>query len=114
MPEPYHYIRFRWWQHVDLNEVYKELKGEFKVEKKEMPREKGEIGLYMDKRNELLVADTVQAYLGKFRANLNQSEAKPFTSKDLKLREKVIELYPHNRPTPFPWSFSSEPMFKTE
>ncbi len=113
MSKPYNYIRWRWWQGIDLDKIAPELEKDFKVEKIEPPAKGDEISLYKDEREELRVkADTLQAILSAFRGVLNQDEAAPFTQKDLKLREKVIQLYNHERPTPFPWEFSHEPKFE--
>ena len=114
MTSKYSYVRFRWWDPVNLDKAVEELSG-FKVKK--IIQEKGgeDISLYRDLRDEVEVeADTLQAFLSPFRAVLNQKEAKPFTARDLELREKVMKMYPRGRPTPFPWEFSSEPKFEVE
>jgi hypothetical protein len=110
----YSYVRFRWWDPVDLDKAAEELSG-FKTNK--IVREKGgqEISLYRDQRDEVEVeADTLQALLSSFRVVINQKEVKPFTVRDMELREKVMKMYPRGRPTPFPWEFSSEPKFEKE
>ena len=110
----YSYVRFRWWGHVDLDKALEEFSG-FKTRK--IIQEKGgqDISLYKDQRDEIEVeADTLQALLSPVRAVLNQKETKPFTARDMELREKVMKMYPRGRPTPFPWEFSSEPKFEKE
>jgi hypothetical protein len=78
------------------------------------PADKLEITLYKDDRDELRVrSDTLTALLSSFRAVLSQKDSAPFTYRDMKLRKLVSELYPRERPTPFPWLFSSEPKFET-
>jgi hypothetical protein len=110
--EKYKNIRFRWWNPVDLDKVKEELKG-FKPSLKQFPT--GEYDIFKDDKRELSVtADTLTAYLSGFRAILNQIEAKPFTKHDAELREKVRELYPRDRPTPFPWEWSTESRFTVE
>lgn len=100
---------------MDLDKVAEKLKDEFEISKREMPSEGQEISLYKDQRDQIVVvADTLQASLGNFRANLSQTEAKHFTEKDQKLREMIFEIYTHARPTPFPWSWVPEPEYKTE
>lgn len=113
MAEPYHYIRFRWWTGVDLKEVSEDLRRFFSVETIDLPSNEHELSLLKDERNELKIrADTLIAIISCFRAILFQKDEAPFTARDLKLREKVLELYPHNRPTPLPWSFTHEPKFE--
>jgi hypothetical protein len=115
MSKPYNHVRFRWWQPVDLDKVSEELGDEYEVGKREMPSSEQEISIYKDQRDQLIVlADTLRASLGTFRANLSQTEAKPFTQKDQKLREKIFEIYTHTRPTPFPWQWAPEPEYEKE
>ena len=115
MVSTYHYIRYRWEDKVDLNRVTKEFKNKFEVKKIEFPRDNVEISLYKTDRDELLVkSDTLIASLSGFRAVLTQKEPKPFTQKDMDLRKKILEKYPRERPTPFPFSFKNEPKFKIE
>ncbi len=72
-----------------------------------------ELTLRMDERDELLVkSETLTAFLSPFRAVLSQKKPAPFTSKDMELRKRIIELYPKERPTPLPMQFSSEPRFE--
>jgi hypothetical protein len=114
MTSNYNYVRFRWWDPVNLDKVVKELPG-FKTRKIVHEKVGEDISLYKDQRDEVEAkADTLQALLSPFRAVLNQKETKPFTPRDMELREKVIKMYPRSRPTPFPWLFSSEPKFEKE
>ncbi len=111
----YHYVRFRWWTPINVRKLGDTLTGKYTVDVTEYPTAEDEFGLYTDDRTELVVsADTVKAHLSMFRAVLSQKETKPFTAKDLELRETVIEKYPRDRPTPFPWQFSGEPSFEKE
>jgi hypothetical protein len=115
MSERYYYARFRWWGAVNIDKLYDELKNQFKVEEKKHTPTEADASLYRGQRDEVIVhADTLTGNLAMFHAVLSQKETKPFTQKDLDLRKRVIELYPHERPTPFPWEFSHEPKFKTE
>ena len=114
MTEAYHYIRWRWWIKLDLEEVSEELSKKYEVELFERPSYELELTYRKDERAELLVkSDTLRVYLSPFRAVLFQKEPAPFTPKDLELRNRVIELYPKERPTPLPMQFSSEPKFET-
>ncbi len=114
MTSGYSYVRFRWWDSVDLDKAVEEFSG-FKMKK--FIHEKGgqDISLYRDQRDEVEVeADTLQALLSPFRALLNQKVAKPFTVRDMELREKVMKMYPRGRPSPLPLLFGSEPKFEKE
>jgi hypothetical protein len=111
----YQYARFRWWDAVNIDKLYDELKTQFKVEERKHTPVEVDASLYRNQRDELIVqADTLIGHLAMFHAVLSQKESKPFTQKDLDLRKRVLELYPHERPSPFPWEFSHEPEFKTE
>ena len=114
MASKYSYVRFRWWDPVTLDNLIEEFSG-FKTRKIVHEKVGEELSLYKDQRDEVEVeADALQAFLSPFRAVLNQREAKPFTARDMELREKVMKMYPRDRSTPFPWGFSSEPKFEKE
>ena len=58
-----------------------------------------EVAIYKTTRKEIMVkADTVGAIIGTFRAILYQKDKAPFTSRDLLLRQKILELYPRTSP----------------
>jgi hypothetical protein len=112
--EAYHHVRFRWWTRVLLKEESENFEDKFQVEFEEKPVDRLETAIHKDDRNELKVkSDTLIAYLSPFRAVLNQKKKAPFTSRDMELRNRIIELYPRERPTPFPWLYSPEPAFET-
>ncbi len=113
MPEAYHYVRFRWWNRLELDKVSNELTPNYEVKMLARPGEEHEIALLKDERSELVVkSDTIMAHLSPIRAVMSQKKPMPLTPKDLELRKKVLELYPRDRPTPFPWEFSTEPKFE--
>jgi len=115
LDENYYYVRFRWWKRVDLKKIEEDLSKLFRVKFVAFPREDSELSIFKDDRHELEVkADTLTGMLSAFRAVLSQKEAAPFTEKDVALRNKVLELYPRNSSTPFPWGFTHEPKFKVE
>jgi len=115
MGKPYIYVRFRWWRGLNLEEVARELGKYFEVELFEMPTGSRDIAISRDDREGLRVrADTLMARLSPYRATLFQREAAPFTKRDLELRRRILELYPRDRPTIFPWGFSIEPPFEVE
>jgi len=113
MSQPYGHIRFKWWKGLDPKDVAEELRKEYAVTAMTTKKEGVEISIYKDQRDELKVAaDTLIALISPFRAVLNQKERAPFTERDMALRKKIFELYPRDRPTPFPWEWSIEPKFE--
>jgi hypothetical protein len=113
MYKPYSHVRFRWWDTVDLEKASGELGKSYEVKKVEYTEDPS--SLYKEDRREIVVkADTLKASLSLFRVVLGQEKPEPFTAKDKQLRDRVRELYPHDRPTPFPWSFNPEPNFDAE
>jgi len=115
MPEPYHHVRFRWWARVDLDKIAKEFKRKYSVDMTHYPKDRAEVGLHKDDREELVVtADTLIAHLSSFRAVLSQNKAAKYTAKDVELRRQVREIYTHDRPTPFPWAFVPEMKYEVE
>ena len=114
MSSKYNYVRFKWWDPVKLDKAIVELSG-FKTKKITHEKEGDEISLYKDLRDEVEVeSDTLKALLSPFSALLYQKVWKPFTARDMELREKIMKMYPRSRPTPFPWEFSQEPSFEKE
>ncbi len=109
----YSYVRFRWWSHINLDDAAEQLKS-FKITRIPHAKSNMEISLFQDERDELEVeADTLKAFLTSTRVLLSQKERTPFSKRDLELRDKMIMLYPHDRPTPFPWEWSVEPTFES-
>jgi hypothetical protein len=110
----YNYVRYTWWREVDIDELGEELSEEFQVKPVNTPESTiYELSLYKNAREETLVkADTVGAYISRFRAVLFQRDRAPFTPRDLELRGRILEVYPRNRPSPFPWAFSDEEPFE--
>ena len=115
MSERYTYVRFSWWRGVDLSKVAEDLSHSFKVEMHYRPSDRDEISFTKDDRDELKVkADTLSALLSRFQVVLYQKEAAPFTARDMELRKMILAHYPRNRPSPFPWGFSSESTFERD
>jgi len=110
----YNYVRYTWWSEVDINELGDELSAEFEIKPVNVPESTmHEFSLFKDARDETLVkADTIGAYISRFRAVLFQRERAPFTSRDMELRRRLLEVYPRDRPSPFPWAFSEEEPFE--
>jgi hypothetical protein len=110
--EPYHFVRFKWWDRVDLERMAEELSEGFSVEWSSGPESENEISLRKEERNMLKVrADTLNAYLDVYKAVIFQREPAPFTNRDAMLRERLFEVYTRSRPTPFPWQYLDEPKF---
>lgn len=99
---------------MDTDELSRELSVEFEVKPANAPEStKHEISLYKDVRDEILIkADTLGAYVSRVRAVLFQRDTAPFTPRDMELRRRILEVYPRDRPTPLPWSFSGERPFE--
>ena len=111
--EPYYHTRFRWWTRVELDKVSEDLKNEYDTVMKPRIADEHELGFQKDDRSELEVkSDTLTAFLSPFRVILFQKKKAPFTSRDMELRNKVIELYPREKAIPFLWPFGSEPAFE--
>lgn len=113
MVKPYHYVRFNWWKRVDLDEVAGELGEKFSVKLVRIPWDERAVSLDQEMNEELRVkADTLNAFLTPFKVVLFQKKAAQFTAIDAELRERMMELYPRDRPTPFPFMFGTEPKFE--
>ena len=99
---------------MDIDELGGELSEEFEVKPVNTPESTiYELSLYKNAREETLVkADTVGAYISRFRAVLFQRDRAPFTPRDMELRSRILEVYPRDRPSPFPWAFSDEEPFE--
>jgi len=110
----YSYVRYTWWREVDIDELGGELSAEFEVKPVNTPESTiYELSLYKNAREESLVkADTVGVYISRYRAVLFQRDRAPFTARDLELRSRILEVYPRDRPSPFPWAFSEEEPFE--
>ena len=82
------------------------------VKKREMPTSDYDLSIYRKYRTSLYVkADTLDAIISATRATLSQRIEKPFTGKDMKLREIILKEYPYNASSFFPWGFNMEPYF---
>ena len=113
---PYDYPRFTWYKDVNVNKEAERLGEEFDVRPMNSPEaSEFEISIHKNTRQEMLIkADTVGAIISTFRAILYQREKAPFTARDLKLREEILDLYPRRSASPLPVGYSFEPKFVTE
>ena len=117
-PEPYHYVRFIWWRTHSIEKLVGSLKENFPMSFHPYEHEeefKYDLSPHKGLRWEILAkADTLAAFLSPIRAVLFQRVSTTFTKKDMELGRIVLSLYPHSRPSPFPWFFSEEPSFRVE
>lgn len=98
MEKPYYFIRYEWFERVDLDALAKEMEKDFDVEFRPMPTGRVDLSPYKFEREGLKVsADTLAVFTHPFKAVLFQREPTPFTSKDLKLRNRILELYRKNK-----------------
>ena len=114
MEEPYRYVRFTW-DPVDPNKIAENLKNEtFHVEIRDTPTSEKDLVLQKDDRLQVFVkADNLNAYISSLRAVLFQKRSLPFTEKDLKLRNLILDIYPKSRSSTLPWPLLiKEPKFE--
>ncbi len=98
MEEQYYFIRYEWFQRVDLDALAKEMEEEFVVELRPMPTGRVDLSPYkFDREGLKITADTLAVFTHPFKAVLFQREPAPFTSRDLKLRNRILELYRKNK-----------------
>lgn len=111
----YHFVRFRWWDRLDLEKAAEELGEKYDVEWSVGPGSDAEMSLRKEERTILKVrADTLSAYLDVYKAVMFQREPALFTARDSELRARLFEMYNRNRPTPFPWQFLEEPKHRVQ
>ncbi len=113
--DPYLYVRHTWFNRVDVEKLAKDLSSSFEVVSLHRPEPPAWSITGGDSCEKFLVkADTLQVYLSPTLATLFQKYAKPFTRRDLNLREEIFFVYPHSRSSPWPWGFLNEPHFEVE
>jgi len=113
LTDNYSYTRFRWVDAANLNELADKLnKAGLEVKVRDMPTSDDDLSPYRRYRSSLYVrADSLRAIITPFRATLSQRMKKPFTARDMRLREAVLEEYPRSSSSFFPWGFNVEPAF---
>jgi hypothetical protein len=111
--EPYYHVRFRWGEPADLLRVKTMLSGSFDIKVMAEPHAVGGPAFHSREKGEIkFEADTLNAILEPARAVLYQREAKPFTRRDLALRDAVVKLY--DRLAPYRSAPIPEPAFDVE
>ena len=114
MVKKYHYIRWRWRDKINVDKLANELSQEFKVQPIPDHGWDLELTYHKDMRDKFMIkSDTLTVFLSIFRVIMVQKKAAPFTNKDLKLRKRMMSLFPKERPTFLPWQFNTEPEFET-
>jgi hypothetical protein len=116
LTDNYSYTRFRWVEIADLDDLAERLsEAGLGVRTQKMPTSEDDVSPYRNQRTSLHVkADTLNAIISPSRATLSQRVRKPFTSRDMRLREIVLEAFPHTSLSFFPWGFNVEPEFELE
>jgi len=116
LTDNYSYTRFRWVDAANLDTLAKELReAGFDVSIRQLPTSEYDISPYKNQRTSLHIkADSLNAIISPSRATLAQRVRRPFTARDMRLREIVLEAFPHGASTFFPWGFNVEPAFELE
>ena len=110
----YHYVRWRWWDRIDVDGLAEELSEEYEVKALSDYGWDLELTYRKELRDRYMIkSDTLTVFLSIFRVVMTQRRPALFTERDVKLREKMIELFPEERPTFLPWQFSTEPEYET-
>lgn len=79
-----------------------------------MPSSNGDMSIYKNERDGIQCkADNLSAFLYEYKAVLYQKNPAPFTEKDLKMRDIVLETYPRTSSSMLSTAFQSEPAFET-
>lgn len=108
---PYRFIRVTWFKKYDLKELSSELGTEFTIIRPFVHSQdwylSRELGSF------LIKADTLYALVETDKATLFQKDTRPFTKKDLQLRQRIFSLYPYMFIAPSP-SFLEEPHFEVQ
>ena len=110
----YHYVRWRWWDKIDVDKLADEFSKKYRVTVIPDHGWDLELTLMKDARDRYMIkSDTLTVFLSVFRVVLVQKKAAPFTSGDLELRARLLELFPRERPIFLPIRVSREPEFET-
>ena len=113
MPSKYHYVRYRWWEIIDVDKLANELSEEYNVKPIKDHGWDLELTLMKEARDKFLIkSDTLTVFLSAYRVVMVQKVAAPFTSKDLKLRNRLLELFPKERQTVLAIRSIPEPEFE--
>jgi 3-methyladenine DNA glycosylase/8-oxoguanine DNA glycosylase len=114
LDKKYHYVRWQWQDRIDIDKLADELSEEYKVEPIKDHGWDLELTFMKEFRDRYIIkSDTLTVFLSIIRVILAQKVSAPFTEKDLKLRGRILELFPKQRPTFLPWQSNTEPEFET-
>jgi hypothetical protein len=113
LAEAYHYARYRWWEKIDVDKLANELSEEYNVKQIKDHGWDLELTFMKEARDRYLIkSDTLSVFLSIFRAVMFQKVPAPFTEKDLKLRNKILTLFPRQRETVLTTQVRREPKFQ--
>ena len=114
MTKKYHYVRWRWWDRIDVDKLAEELSEKYKVEPIKDHGWDLELTYMKELRDRYMIkSDTLVVFLSIFRVVMTQKVTAPLTARDLELRDRMIKLFPMERPTFLPWQSNTEPEFET-
>jgi hypothetical protein len=114
LTEKYHVVRWRWWNRIDVDKLAEELSEDYVVKPMEDYGWDLELTYMKEMRDRYMIkSDTLVVFLSIFRVVMTQKVQAPLTPKDMRLRKKMLELFPESRPTFLPWQTSREPEFET-
>jgi hypothetical protein len=113
LPKKYHYVRYRWWEKIDVDKLADELSEEYNVKPIKDYGWDLELTLMKEARDRYLIkSDTLTVFLSIYRVVMVQKVAAPFTAKDLNLRNLLLKLFPKDRQTVLAIQSSKEPEFE--
>ena len=100
---------------MQLGDLVKDLGKDYAVKIISLPKSDVDPTLRLDNRYGLqITADTLIAFLAGARATLSQKKAAPFTERDRKLRQLILDIYPKSRPTIIHLYSQTEPEFEVD
>jgi hypothetical protein len=113
LPDKYFYIRYRWWKVIDVDKLANEFSEEYNVKSIKDHGWDLELTLMKEARDRYLIkSDTLTVFLSIYRVVMVQKVAAPFTAKDMKLRNRLLELFPKERQTVLAIRSIPEPEFE--
>ena len=93
-------------------EIAQELRQSFEVDDISPPKSDRVVSVIDYEEVLRITADTLIVRLSPGKAVLFQKISAPFTERDLKLRRRILDLYPRNRSVAISISSSREPKFE--
>jgi hypothetical protein len=113
LAQAYHYVRYRWWEKIDVDKLANDLSEEYDVKPIKDHGWDLELTFLKEARDRYLIkSDTLGVFLSVYRAVMFQKVPAPFTAKDLRLRNQILKLFPKERETVLAIQVRSEPEFQ--